>query len=206
MPIVKIINTSHPDINGKLGYVHAYYRPRERYAVTLLGGERNHPALIYFGALDAEGIRGMHTIREEESTGNGRAPREHTLFLPPTAVAPLQFLDVASLYLQYFALRILWMPRFARGIEHMMGALLRLENFWMFFVFILLPIGLSRVYDAIIARWETTVAFGAVVESLPLLSNLIECSPAIWAKRSRSPSCLWERAPLPDSSSRNTAS
>ncbi|KAL9180594.1 hypothetical protein ACHAXT_011047 [Thalassiosira profunda] len=181
VPIVKIVNTSHPDINGKLGYVHAYYRPRERYAVTLLGREGNHPALVYFGVLDAEGIRGMHTIREEE-TGNGRAPREHTLFLPPTAVAPLQFLDVASLHLQYFALHILGMPRLAWGIEHMMGTLqnrvlppLRLENFWMFFVFILLPVGLSRVYDAILARWETLdMTFGAGGgESLPVLPNLI---------------------------------
>ena len=62
-PMVKIVNTSRTDINGKYGYVHAYYRTRERYAVTLLDGEA-HPALVYFGVLNDRDIKHIKLLME----------------------------------------------------------------------------------------------------------------------------------------------
>ena len=148
VPIVKITNTSRSDINGKFGYVHAYYRARERYAVTLLAGDERHPALIYFG-----GVPPAEDIKRN---------RDHSsLFLPPTAVMQLQALDIITLYLQYIALHFLGSPRLAQHIGHMMDFLrnhvlsqLRMENLSAFLL-VILPVSLARLYKMLMNRLET---------------------------------------------------
>jgi len=149
--MVKIANTSRSDINGKFGYVHAYYRTRERYAVTLLEGEKRHPALAYFGVLSAEDIK--HNMKDDEPPSQDQHS-DHTLFLPPTTVVHLNFLDVVSLFLQYVALHFFNSPHLAGHVAHIMEFLQ--ENFSMFFL-LLLPVSLARLYGILLGRWDTFV-------------------------------------------------
>lgn len=145
VPIVKILNTSRADINGKFGFVHAYYRTRERYAVTLLeGGSSSHPALVYFNVLGPVALNSGHT-----------------LFLPLTTVVRLSHLDKVSLYLQYVALQIFGSPELACQIDHVVGILqykvfplLKLEYFSMFIV-LLLPISLERMFYMVSLQWKS---------------------------------------------------
>lgn len=53
LPMAKITHTSRKDMNGKIGWVHSYYKSRDRYAVTLL----DDPAKVYFGLLDVEEVK-----------------------------------------------------------------------------------------------------------------------------------------------------
>ncbi len=52
-PMVKITHTSRQDMNGKIGWVHSYYKSRDRYAVTLL----DDPTKVYFGLMDVEEVK-----------------------------------------------------------------------------------------------------------------------------------------------------
>ncbi|KAL7532696.1 hypothetical protein ACHAXR_004791 [Thalassiosira sp. AJA248-18] len=159
VPVVKIINTSRCDINGKFGYVHAYYRTRERYSVTLLAGEKRHPALVYFGVLGPEDIKDAKIApNQEDQEPNDGQDSEQTLFLPATAVAHLTSLDIVSLFLQYVALHFFASPGLARAVEHVMvflqNQVLRLENFSIFFM-LMLPITAERLCSMLLGRWKT---------------------------------------------------
>lgn len=70
-PIVKISKTSRTDINGGFAYAHEYCRSRDRYAATFLdGGDKLHPALVYFGVIDAEELNELKPCMN--SNGNAR--------------------------------------------------------------------------------------------------------------------------------------
>lgn len=130
-PIVKISKTSRTDINGGFAYAHEYFRSRDRYAATFLdGGDKLHPALVYFGGIDAEELNELKPCmnsngnartevlrREEEDDAldnRDKRPNEHkhdtshhhtnTLYLPPTTISRLSSVDVFMLYLQYIAI------------------------------------------------------------------------------------------------------
>jgi len=106
IPVVKIVNTSRSNINGKYGYVHSYNSTRERYVVSIL--EEDTPAaLVYCGV-------------QEYHRGQPQAGDHHTLFLPPTTVVHLNLFDKTSLYLQYIALEHFNNPYLAKQIAHMM--------------------------------------------------------------------------------------
>mmetsp|Transcript_28414 Transcript_28414/g.60182 ORF Transcript_28414/g.60182 Transcript_28414/m.60182 type:complete len:1000 (+) Transcript_28414:244-3243(+) len=167
LPMIKIVNTSRSDMNGKLGYVHSYYRTRERYSVTLLEGGELHPALLYFGVIDAEDVKHMKFCRESEMQTNNDQGFHGTIFLPPTTVVHLNFLDIFSLFLQYVAWHILGSPPFARVIEKVMDTLInkvlppmKLENFSMFFLLVL-PVSLAKMYKILVDQWETLTAIGS---------------------------------------------
>jgi hypothetical protein len=105
-PIVKLVKTQ-PRLNGKYAWVRAFYRTRDRYAVTLLESDvstKGHPALLYFGWDELE------SLEHDESN-------VHTLFLPPSTIGHLSWLDITSLYLQYVALHKLSSPKLATWVQ-----------------------------------------------------------------------------------------
>ena len=60
LPIVKINHTSRDDMNGKYGWVHSYFKSRDRYAVTLLDCDKDDnkdPSKIYFGLADVKKLK-----------------------------------------------------------------------------------------------------------------------------------------------------
>jgi len=139
IPIVKIVNTSRSNINGKYGFVHSYNSTRERYVVSVL--EEDAPAaLVYYGV-------------QEYHRGQPQAGDHHTLFLPPTTIVHLNVFDISSLFLQYIVLQHFNNPHLAKQIAHVMGfiqyqalpAVLRIDSFLIFFLFILLPISLAKL-------------------------------------------------------------
>lgn len=107
-PIVKLVKTQ-PRLNGRYAWVHAFYRTRDRYAVTLLESDvsssKGHPALLYFGRDGPESL--------ELNEANSR-----TIFLPPSTIGHLSWLDVTSLFLQYVALDKLSSPKLATWIQN----------------------------------------------------------------------------------------
>ena len=187
-PMVKIVNTSRTDINGKYGYVHAYYRTRERYAVTLLDGEA-HPALVYFGVLNDRDIKHIKLLMDGENESEIRSTPQHsevdhhTLFLPPTTVVHLNSLDIISLFVQYVALQYLNWPTLAKRIERTMDIIqtrvlppMRIENFSIF-ILLILPVTLAKLYDNLQlfgSSSSRSTLFGGVVSSTYLYpSNII---------------------------------
>jgi len=183
IPMVKIINTSRSDINGKFGYVNSYSGTKERYAVTLLDGEKMHPALFYFGVQGPDDIENMRESLQYSNPSDQNHDAANTTFiLPPTALTRLKFLDTASLFFQYVAIRTLGRPQWANYIEQTMQflqrnvvATLRLENFSFFFLLIL-PISMARLHIMLLHQWEAWSANDSPGKKVvPLtLSNMIE--------------------------------
>jgi len=160
LPMVKITNTSRSDINGKFGYVHSYYRTRERYAVTLLEGEDMNPALLYFGVLGVEDIKHKFGKESALQPDNNQNPHS-TLFLPPTTVVRLKRIDIFSLFLEYVARHILGTPALAIFIKNVMDIIqytilppLKLENFSMFLMLVL-PVSLAKFYQQFFHLWDS---------------------------------------------------
>lgn len=184
LPIVKIQNTSRAELNGKFGYVHSYYRTRERYAVTLLEGEEMKPALLYFGAINVDDIKQKFGKESDLQPDKDLNPHS-TLFLPPTTVFRIGVLDTISLFLQYVALRIFRSPALAKFIDTIMTFLLgtvlpplKLENFSVFFLLIL-PVTLAKIYKSLNDQWELITENGLNVANM-VGSGLADGGGSIW--------------------------
>jgi len=109
VPIVKLVNTNRADVNGKFAYVHAYYRPRERYAVTILPTEsiRCHPANVYWGVDGPQDISRMKSgPRQSQLQFRESCSSEGTLFMSPTNTFQPNVLDKIGLSLQFIILKI----------------------------------------------------------------------------------------------------
>ncbi|KAL7517511.1 hypothetical protein ACHAWX_002430 [Stephanocyclus meneghinianus] len=169
-PIVKIIKTSVPELNGKFAWVHSYYQSRDRYAATLLnsdGGAANnnnnnknstnlHPAFLYFGPDE-------HKSWIKTGKNAARCSNTNTIFLPPTTIAHLTWFDVLSLYLQYLSMTTFHSSTLADSLQKLMRSF---QNYilpplsWGLFAIIILP--------GLIARGATKYTQGQLFHTFSL--------------------------------------